>query len=524
MPPPSKRRSHSQNASARRWSNTKIPDPTDSSSDEYTMDVDDQELPFSEKLFLTDIGDVAEMCKSKCDTKYLSTLLYMSLRFFDIKWEDVDRYLKSIGFMTAKTSHKWATVFIKGDYEEFSSDLRGGKQTDSFYDMFPDIEADAKAFVIQACSQKSGEFKALDLAQFIDKTYYELTGIKKQSGDDLIRSERSCRLDLRRWGAKFEANSQRPYFEGHERDDVVKHRNEFINYFLAHKDFYYTITDGETPMWNIPTQNPHRTLICKHNNRNFLDIISITVFLSCLSLLVHDESTFRSGEVSPKRWFFRENTPFFSKGRGRSHMVSDFLVQHPSGPFFELCEDEWKQATAKYKSLSIGSDVNYLSRTATASINIGTDAYFDNDTILEQFERLFQMLEFKQNYKGNQIEIIVDNARTHTTKAYSLQEFGKNIGTRCPVEKIEYVDENGATKVVDCYFKYGVNKDKSKGLVELCKELGVQLPAKVKLDKIREILSKHRAFQNVSEIHSIFLKIFHPIEFTVLSRLRNLRC
>ena len=58
-------------------------------------------------------------------------------------------------------------------------------------------------------------------------------------------------MDLRRWGAKFEANSRRPYFEGHERDDVVKHRNEFINYFLAHKAYYYTITDGDTPVWNI---------------------------------------------------------------------------------------------------------------------------------------------------------------------------------------------------------------------------------------------------------------------------------
>lgn len=185
-------------------------------------------------------------------------------------------------------------------------------------------------------------------------------------------------------------------------------------------------------------------------------------------------------------------------------MVSDFLVQHPSGPFFELSKDEWKKATAKYKSLCADSDVNYVSRTATASINIGTDAYFDNDTILEQFERLFQMLEFKQDYKGDQIEIIVDNARTHTKKAYSLQEFGKNIDTRCPVEKIEYIDERGVTKVIDCYFKKGENKDKSKGLVEICKELGVQLPAKIKLDEIREILSKHLAFQNVSESHSIF--------------------
>ena len=224
----------------------------------------------------------------------------------------------------------------------------------------------------------------------------------------------------------------------------------------------------------------------------------------CLSLLVHDESIFGSGEVSPRRWFFKEKAPFFSKGRGRSHMVSGFLVQHPSEPFFELNENEWKQAIAKYKSLRADNDVNYLSQTATASTNIGTDAYFDNDTILEQFERLFQLLEFKQEYKHHQVEIIVDNARTHTTKAYSLQEFGKSSSTRCPVEQIEYVDENGSKTVIDCYFKKGPYKDPSKGLAELARELGVQLPPKAKLDEIRQELSKHPAFQNVSEHHSIF--------------------
>ncbi|CAF1047364.1 unnamed protein product [Didymodactylos carnosus] len=137
-------------------------------------------------------------------------MTYTAIRFFDIKWEDADNYLKSIGFMTAETSHKWAAVFIKGDYEEFSNDLRDGKQADSF-DVFPEIEADAKEFVVEACSKKSGEFKALDLAQFIDEKYYELTGIQKQIGDDFIRSERSCRVNLRRWGAKFEANLQRPH-------------------------------------------------------------------------------------------------------------------------------------------------------------------------------------------------------------------------------------------------------------------------------------------------------------------------
>ena len=187
-----------QSALAKRWSSAESSSSSESSNEEYKMDTDDQEVAFSEKIFLSDIGDLAEICKSKCDTKYLTTLLYVSLRYFNIKWEDINRFLKDVGFMTAETSHKWATLFIKGDYEEFSNDLRGSKQTDSFYDMFPDIEADAKAFVVQACSQKSGEFKALDLAQFIDEKYYEVTGLTKQASDELIRSESSCLVDLRR--------------------------------------------------------------------------------------------------------------------------------------------------------------------------------------------------------------------------------------------------------------------------------------------------------------------------------------
>lgn len=278
MPKPKRSQSKVRSASAHRWASVNVPSSSESSNDEYSMDVDDPELSFNEKLLTTDIGDLAEMCKSKCDIKYLSTLLYMSLRYFNIKWEDINEFLKNIDLMTAQTCHKWTTVFIKGDYEEFSTDLRGGKQTDSFYDMFPDIEEAAKTFVIEACSRKSGDFKAQDLAQFIDDTYYAVTKIKKQTGDDLIRSERSCRMDLRRWGAKFEANSQRPYFEGHERDDVVKHRKEFINHFLTHKDFYYTITDGEAPTWKKPTQNPPRIIICKQSSRIFLDIIFIIIF------------------------------------------------------------------------------------------------------------------------------------------------------------------------------------------------------------------------------------------------------
>ena len=149
-----------------------------------------------------------------------------------------------------------------------------------------------------------------DLAKFVDDKYYEITKTTK-SNAELIRSETSCRLDLRRRGTKFEKNTQHSYFEGHERLDVVEHKKQFISYFLKRKDNYCTIQDGDTPTWQIPTQKP-------------------TV------LIFHDESTFRSDDISHKRWIINEQTSFFNKGQGHSHIISDFLVCHPSGPFFFL--------------------------------------------------------------------------------------------------------------------------------------------------------------------------------------------
>ena len=52
--------------------------------------------------------------------------------------------------------------------------------------------------------------------------------------------------------------------------------------------------------------------------------------------------------------------------------------------------------------------------TAAGSIDVSYDSYFDNFTILTQFERLFKLLQFKSEFKNHNIEIIVDNATTHT--------------------------------------------------------------------------------------------------------------
>ncbi len=80
---------------------------------------------------------------------------------------------------------------------------------------------------------------------------YELNDIKKVD-QRLITSMKSCRLNLHRFGAKFTANAAHAYFLAHEREDMVKDREEF-----------YTITDDFVPQWKISKFNSI-ILICTY--------------------------------------------------------------------------------------------------------------------------------------------------------------------------------------------------------------------------------------------------------------------
>ncbi|CAF1221864.1 unnamed protein product [Rotaria sordida] len=216
---------------------------------------------------------------------------------------------------------------------------------------------------------------------------------------------------------------------------------------MEHKDHFYTITEEGDPKWVKPDIHP-------------------------IILICHDESTYKSGEICAKRWIVEDNAPFYNKGRGRRIMASDFLVMHSSAPFFSLNCNEFKEALEKYPDLNNDTDIIYEERTASATLNIGGNSYFNNETILKQFERLFQLLRFKEDYKDHDFVCLVDNARTHTAAEYTVDQFAMKPGGRCPVSTIEYVDNQNVRRIINCYDHDG----ESKGLLKLANELNLHIP------------------------------------------------
>ena len=111
-----------------------------------------------------------------------------------------------------------------------------------------------------------------------------------------------------------------------------------------------------------------------------------------------------------------------------------------------------KKAITRYPGLLQNDYINYKSRTATAVINIGGHSYFDKEIVSSQFQRLFQRLECKIDYKSHQIDIFVDHARKHMSCEYNVVSFEKSIGSRYPIQIIDYYVDNNVEQTIDCYF------------------------------------------------------------------------
>ena len=186
---------------------------------------------------------------------------------------------------------------------------------------------------------------------------------------------------------------------------------------------------------------------------------------------------------------------------------------------FQLDESEWNEAIKYHPELSENKKMNFFERSASAWIEPGKDNYFDNEDILYQFKRLFTLLKYKTSYKYYDVEILVDNSKTHSTTLYDLNNFNKNPSMKPSIyQTIEYV-ENDENKVIQCHFIDEDGITKTKGLFALAKELGlIEKDAQSKdkrylLPHLRKILSSHIAFKSITKLENLSVQYGYKIIF-----------
>jgi hypothetical protein len=127
-------------------------------------------------ISILDIGNLFEIIKQDTSLRSLSVLLHLSLMYFGIPWRKIDSFLKDIGGLSAQSCNKWSRILIEEDLEEFLEDNRGGKHSESFFDIYPELESLAKLYAVEACKRKAASFTCSELAEYLDDQYYEVTG------------------------------------------------------------------------------------------------------------------------------------------------------------------------------------------------------------------------------------------------------------------------------------------------------------------------------------------------------------
>ena len=182
MPHKTKRKYRATIAATRRWTTDSVPISAEDSDEEMVMDLNDfsekEQLEFSlvGNIDVSDMGDLFEIVKNQASVRSLSVLVYLSLTYFGVTWRKVDIFLKQLGALSAETCKRWSKVFIQDDLDEFFEVNRGGKHGVGFFDIYPELENMAKLYALESCKRKSASFNALELAQYLNKQYYELTG------------------------------------------------------------------------------------------------------------------------------------------------------------------------------------------------------------------------------------------------------------------------------------------------------------------------------------------------------------
>ncbi len=113
-----------------------------------------------------------------------------------------------------------------------------------------------------------------------------------------------------------------------------------------------------------------------------------------------------------------------------------------------------------------------------------------------KYSRIFQSVNYR-------IDLLVDNATTHTKTHLDLRMFCKNANKSCPVEQLKWM-VNGEEIVVDCFFKRGDLKGQPKGLFSLCKELGIinmnLKVSQISLATLRNLAAQHPAIKHTSKL------------------------
>ena len=251
--------------------------------------------------------------------------------------------------------------------------------------------------------------------------------VKEHHGVEICTSTAS--LWLHDMGFSYKQFSKGVYFDGHEREDVVKDRKLYLE----------TLSSYSHRMWisHSPAPNP----MCR------------PVIRVC-----HDESTFYANADQAFHWTDGSKQALKQKSLGQAIMVSDFLEE-------------------------VGGLLQHQDEKARLMLEHQTEGYFNNQMLLSQVNRAITI--FERKYPEAQGLFIFDHAPSHMKRpedALNAERMNVKDGGRQPFMK-DTIWEGRVQRMV-------TSGGTQKGMKTVLEERGVETDG-LNADKLRELLRQY---------------------------------
>ena len=256
----------------------------------------------------------------------------------------------------------------------------------------------------------------------------------KQKYDHDI-SEETARLWLHKLGFGRTHHQKGVYFDGHERQDVVQHRSEFLSNLLELDKI--TITPSNL------------TPLCPEGVKPLIRV-------------VHDESTYYANCDQSYFWGDEHTNVLKQKSLGQSIMVSDFID-------------------------NVNGFLQFNDSKARVMIEVHKDGYFNNEELMKQVEKAVDIFELK--YPHARGLFLFDNAPSHRKIAdnqLNVDKMNVSSGGKQPVMRDTVWNGNVQRMVLD--------DGRPKGMKIILKERGVDTHG-MNAEKMREKLNTYEDFK-----------------------------
>ena len=265
------------------------------------------------------------------------------------------------------------------------------------------------------------------------------------------------------------------FIDGHEREDVVTYRKQFLRRMVKIGFLHFT---------NAPTQTSAMAILediepppLEHREKTVI--------------LFHDESTFQSNEDQSLQWGLKGSKTMKPKSRGAGIMLLDFIDEY-SG-FLDLTDEEYERAKTMNPSAKKYSQ-------AFLEYGENREGYWTRDKFMEQMKLAVDMAELKYpSADGWRHAWVFDHSSCHAAMADDALDANKmNVNPGGKQRKMRDTVWDGRVQKMN--FEIGVPK----GMRRVLQERGVDTSG-MGGDQMRKTLAEMDDVKNEKSLIECYL-------------------